>query len=497
MTKRKRQIVFLMTDSTRQDMLGCYGNPDMRTPCLDAIAENGIRYENAYSCQPVCGPARSAIFTGTYPHSNGSIANSVPLGDNVKTLGQRLRDNGIHTAYIGKYHLDGGDYFGLGRCPDGWDPEYWYDMRCYLEELDEQDRARSRNSAANRFGVDAEFTFGHRCADRALRFLGEYGQEDFFLTVSFDEPHDPALCPEPYASAYLDYEFPKSPNVWDTLEGKPEYQRLWAGENRFADRDAITLKAPYFLGCNSYIDTEISRIVECIHEKAPEALIIYTSDHGDGFQSHCLNGKGAAMYNEIARVPLLISGPGVPRGVVDAQPVSHINLAPMILEYMGLGLPALLEGNSLLPAVFDPTKRVNPYVVTEFTRYEIDHDGFGGLQMMRGIFDGRYKLVVHLLEDTDEFYDQESDPFEMKNRIGDDSCYEEKKRLHEALLEWMNRTRDPYRSYRWERRYWRKEAPAASWKDRGYTRQRENEEYEPRQLDYQTGLPMKEAVRIK
>ena len=136
-------------------------------------------------------------------------------------------------------------------------------------------------------------------------------------------------------------------------------------------------------------------------------------------------------------------------------------------------------------------------MVTEFTRYEIDHDGFGGLQMMRGIFDGRYKLVVHLLEDTDEFYDQESDPFEMKNRIGDDSCYEEKKRLHEALLEWMNRTRDPYRSYRWERRYWRKEAPAASWKDRGYTRQRENEEYEPRQLDYQTGLPMKEAVRIK
>lgn len=100
-------------------MLGCYGNPDMRTPCLDAIAENGIRYENAYSCQPVCGPARSAIFTGTFPHSNGSIANSVPLGDNVKTLGQRLRDNGIHTAYIGKYHLDGGDYFGLGRCPDG------------------------------------------------------------------------------------------------------------------------------------------------------------------------------------------------------------------------------------------------------------------------------------------------------------------------------------------------------------------------------------------
>ncbi len=497
MENRKKQIVLLMTDSTRQDMLGCYGNRDMGTPCLDAIAENGIRYDNAYSCQPVCGPARSAIFTGTYPHSNGSIANSVPLGDNVKTIGQRLSDHGFHTAYIGKYHLDGGDYFGLGRCPDGWDPAYWYDMKCYLEELSPEERRLSRKAETNRLGIEAEFTYGHRCASRAIRFLEEYGDGDFFLTVSFDEPHGPSLCPEPYASAFRDYEFPKLPNVWDTLEGKPEHQRIWAGRGRLADRDSLVIKAPDFLGCNSYIDSEISRIVDCIHKMAPDAMIIYTSDHGEGLGSHCLYGKGPVMYNEIARVPLLVSGPGVPKGVVDTQPVSHINLAPMILEYMGVPVPKLLEGGSLLPAVYAPGERINPYVVTEFTRYEIDHDGFGGLQMMRGIFDGRYKLVIHLLEDMDEFYDLDSDPYEMENRINDGSCYEEKKRLHGSLLAWMNQTRDPYRGYQWERRPWRKDAPQASWESTGYTRQRENEEYEPRQLDYRTGLPMKEAVRIK
>ena len=117
----KKQIILLMTDTTRKDMVGCYGNKKMFTPNLDALAQEGIRYENAYTCQPVCGPARSAIFTGTFPHSNGMVTNGVPLGANVKTIGQRLTDNGIKCGYIGKWHLDGGDYFGLGCCPEGWD----------------------------------------------------------------------------------------------------------------------------------------------------------------------------------------------------------------------------------------------------------------------------------------------------------------------------------------------------------------------------------------
>ena len=101
MTKRK-QVILLMTDTTRFDMLGCYGNSGMKTPNLDALAEDGIRFEHAYTCQPVCGPARSAIFTGTFPHSCGGFTNSYALGANVKTVGQRLRDKGIPTAYIGK-----------------------------------------------------------------------------------------------------------------------------------------------------------------------------------------------------------------------------------------------------------------------------------------------------------------------------------------------------------------------------------------------------------
>ena len=497
MAAHKRQIVLFMTDSTRQDMVGCYGNPDMHTPNLDALAGRGIRYDIAYSCQPACGPARSALFTGLYPHSNGSFTNCVPLGANVKTIGQRLSDNGIHAAYIGKWHLDGGDYFGLGVCPSGWDKEYWYDMRCYLEELTEEERIASRKKETSRHNIEAGFTFGHRCADRAIDFLQRYGEEDFFLTVSLDEPHDPGLCPEPYASMFDEYEFPKSPNVWDTLEGKPEYQKIWAGKNRESDRDRLKIKVPGFFGCNSFADAEIGRVLESIGSYAPDALVIYTSDHGDALESHCLYAKGPVMYNEIARIPLLIAGPGVPEGRVDGHPVSHINLPPMILEYMGIPIPRCFEGKSLLAEVYHPEIRTNDYVVTEFTRYEIDHDGFGGLQMMRAVFDGRYKLAVHLLDPVDEFYDQEQDPYEMRNLIWDETYNEEKVRLHRVLLDWMNATRDPFRGYQWEHRPWRKGLEAPTWGYTGYTRQREAEEYEPRQLDYDTGLPMENAVRRK
>src|SRR4051812_24462945 len=127
-----RQVIFIMTDTQRTDMLGCYGNADLKTPCLDRLAAEGLRFDKAYTCQPVCGPARAALFTGLYPHTNGAWGNSMAIGDNVKTLGQRLTDNGIHCGYLGKWHVDGSDYFGLGKCPPGWDKDYWYDMRMYL-----------------------------------------------------------------------------------------------------------------------------------------------------------------------------------------------------------------------------------------------------------------------------------------------------------------------------------------------------------------------------
>lgn len=525
----KKQIILIMTDTTRKDMLGCYGNKKMMTPNLDRLAQDGIRYENAYTCQPVCGPARSAIFTGTFPHTNGMVANCTAMGDNVKTIGQRLTDHGYHCGYIGKWHLDGSDYFGNGRCPAGWDERYWYDMRRYLEELTPEERVRSRKQeTAYSEDMTEEFTYAHGCTLRALAFLEEYKDQDFFLTVSYDEPHGPSLCPPPYNRMYEGVTFADSANYGDDLKKKPLMQSLWAGEN--INRTAEEINAPskklaLFLGCNTFVDYEIGKVLDKIRKSTPDAMVIYTSDHGEMLGNHRLYGKAAACYKEIANVPLIIRpgkkdgacGDGVRRmpvtgtafaggsagGIAGSMaagrtvyaPASHIDLAPTILEYMGVPVPKLMEGKSMLPQIREPGVRINDEVYTEFTRYETDHDGFGGLQMMRAVITDRYKLVINLL-DMDELYDMELDPEEMENRIADSAYREIRDGLHDRLLEHMDRTRDPYRGYQWACRPWRKDK-MPSWTNGGYTRQRENEEYEPRQLDYDTGLPMQEAVRKK
>jgi uncharacterized sulfatase len=500
MTKR-RQVVFIMTDTQRWDMLGCYEDNGLKTPCLDRLAEGGMRFEKAYTCQPVCGPARSAIFTGTFPHSNGSWGNTMPLGDTVKHLGQRLESAGIRSAYIGKWHLDGGDYFGMGRCPDGWDREYWYDMRNYLDELTPEDRQRSRVAETNRDGIDAGFTYAYRCSDRAMRFLDDHGNEDFLLTVSYDEPHHPFLCPEPYASMYKDYDFPKKPGFYDDLSNKPEHQRVWAGSNAGQsreERDGLSTSSPDYFGCHSFVDHEIGRVVDHVRKKAPNALIIFTSDHGDLLNYRGMSGKGPAAYDDITHIPLIVNWPGhVAEGSVCDHPVSHIDLTPTMLDYFRVPPSKVLEGKSLIPCFKDSSLRVNEYIFIEFGRYEIDHDSFGALQLMRCAYDGRYKLAINLLS-SDELYDLESDPGELENLIESAEYIGIRDRLHDRIVDWMNETRDPFRGDYWARRPWRKDSPAATWNFTNYTRQRDEDEgYEPRQLDYVTGLEMRAATRKK
>jgi uncharacterized sulfatase len=496
--KTTRKIILIMTDTQRTDMLGCYGNKGMLTPNLDRLASQGMLFRRAYTTQPVCGPARSGLFTGLYPHSNGSWANGMALGDNVKTVGQRLRDLGWLTAYIGKWHLDGGDYFGLGRCPDGWDSDSWYDMRCYLEEHGELDREWSRTADIMRKRtVTEDFTFGHRCSDRAIDFLRNHSENDFLLVVSYDEPHHPYVCPEPYASMYKDYVHPLRRNVMDALEDKPEHQRIWANQNARPDGEGHGIRHPDYFGCNSFVDHEIGRVLDEIDANAPDALVIYTSDHGDALGSHGLSNKGPAMYDEITRIPLIVRWPHViqPDSSCD-HPVSHIDIVPTIMESIGLPVPRLLEGKSLRPAFEDPRTRTNEAIFMEFGRYETDHDSAGGFQPVRAVFDGRLKLTVNLLT-SDELYDLDTDPEELVNLIDSADHQIMRDLLHDELLDWMNRTRDPFRGYYWERRPWRTDARPATWVYTGFTRQRENEEYEPRQLDYSTGLEMVEATRKK
>jgi uncharacterized sulfatase len=297
------------------------------------------------------------------------------------------------------------------------------------------------------------------------------------------------------------------PSHSDYLENKPEFQRVWAGKSLNTPIRTEGIKNQYYFGCNSFVDDEIGRVLEAALKYAPDAYIIYTSDHGDFLGTHQLSGKGPAAYDDIARIPFIISGPGIEHGSVSPHPVSHINIAPTVMEWMGIPVPDSMHGKSLTPQLADPDTRVNDYVFYGFGRYEADHDGFGGFQPMRVTFDGRYKLAVNLLS-TDELYDMDNDPYEMINLIENPVHSKARDRLHDALLTHQDETRDPFRGYYWEYRPWRKDAngndtgrtgkTGPTWHYTGMTRQRiEDEMYEPRQLDYDDGLPITEAVRRK
>lgn len=496
-----------MIDTQGANCVGCYtGNSALGTVNVDRLASEGLRFTSAYTCSPVCGPARSAIFTGLYPHSNGVLGNDMSPHLDIPTLGQRLSDAGFKTGYIGKWHLDGTDYFGDGRCPPGWDPEAWFDGRNYLESLpDDAARDLARRQLGPKevadYNITAEFTHAHRIADRARDFVLRHKDEDFLLVVSIDEPHVPAICPEPFVSAFDDFLLPV-PNANDPLDGKPGLQREWAKDSKdglsqcLVHADGMTrFRDPRYFGCNSYSDHEMGRVLSAIDAHVPEALVVYTSDHGDMFGSHGLAGKGPAMYEEITHVPLLVRWPGkVAAGGVTSSLASHIDLVPTFLDYFGVPIPPLLHGVSLLERFRHPGAAKDGAVFIEFNRYELDHDGFGSFAPIRCVLDGRYKLAIHLL-DVDELYDLETDPLELCNLIRAPEAVEIRDRLHRQLLDWMGRTRDPLRGPQWARRSW------GGWDEPPYggpTRPRPfDEAYFPKTLLYDTGRAINRFVYEK
>lgn len=492
----KRQAIFFLIDTQGANNVGCY-RPDLAlgTPSIDRLAAGGVRFDAAYTCSPVCGPARSALLTGLYPHSNGVLANDMAPHLDIPTLGQRLQSAGLPTGYVGKWHLDGGDYFGDGRCPPGWSQQYWFDGRNYLDSLpNDAARALSRRvlgpAEVAAHGITSEFTHAHRSANRAMEFIREHRRKDFFLVVSIDEPHHPWICPEPFVSAFEDFLFPV-PNADDPLRDKPRSQREWAehtahGSSHLRRRDGRAwLHHPRHFGCNSYSDFQVGRVLATIQEETPDALVVYTSDHGDMFGSHRLHGKGPCVYDEITRVPFIVCWPGVaPTNTLSHGPVSHIDVVPTFLDYFGLGVPDLLQGRSLLPQIHQPEHRTHARVFIEFNRFEVDHDGFGAFAPIRCVFDGRHKLAINLL-DTDELYDLAEDPSELRNLIGEPALAGVRDNLHAELIAWMNRTRDPLRGPHWSRRAWNGGDHHSTWG--GSTRPRPADEaWFPRSLLYDT-----------
>jgi len=433
MDNRRPNIVFVFSDQQRWDTLGCYGQPLDLTPNLDRMAGEGIRFEHAFTCQPVCGPARSCLQTGKYATEVGCFRNGIALLPGERTIAHLLSEAGYEVGYIGKWHLAStwgvpshepdASYKTSAIPPErrGGYKDFWlasdvleftshgYDGRMFDAEM----RA-------------VEFT-GYRVdcvTDFALDYLRTRdGERPFFLFLSFIEPH--------HQNDHGHYEGP---------EGSKERFKDFSVPGDLAGtagdwRDEY----PDYLGCINSLDRNVGRIRAELETLgfADDTLLIYTSDHGSHFRTRNSEYKRSCHEGSI-RVPLVATGPGFTGGGIPDGLVSLIDLPPTILAAAGVTPPPSMRGRplqELLAGAADWPEDV-------FVQISENHVG-------RAIRTKKWKYSVRApgkdgvrdscadLYEEDCLYDLEADPHERRNLAQDAAYADVRKSLRARLRQRM------------------------------------------------------------
>ncbi len=410
MTQRKvvtqsvKNVLFIMADQLRWDYLGCAGHPHIRTPHIDALADSGMRFSNAFVQGAVCGASRMSTYTGRYVRSHGSAWNFVPLSVTQKTIGDHVRPHGLRCAVVGKTHVEpdkkGASNLGMpedaietelalqgGFEPyerdDGiWPSGFRVEGNRYCDYLRAQGytsdnpwhdfansslgtdgaihtgwRMRWAREPARVHEVDSETPYMTR---RAMDFIREQGDLPWVLHLSYIKPHWPYVAPAPYHQMYdpsdvlpVQRHNAEREKVHPVVQGFQSY----APSQSFQDEGVRETVIPTYMGLISQIDDQIGVLMNFMREtgRDKDTLIVFTSDHGDYLGDHWL-GEKELFHDCITRVPLIVVDPRVSadktRGTVCRELVESIDLLPTFLDALNLPQPSeWLEGTSLLPLV--------------------------------------------------------------------------------------------------------------------------------------------------
>lgn len=416
---QRPNILFIMTDQQSAGMLSCTGNRWLQTPHLDRLAASGIRFENAYCCNPVCVPSRFSLQTGRYPSMIGMHQNDdekVPVPDAIRrhTLGNLFRNAGYETVYGGKVHLP---------------------------------------LAMN----DLESIGFHKLTDDSRQTLAEAGaafiQQDhprpFFLFTSFINPHDicymaindfrrsegkPAIdnidsrtCEavldearkHPDLDAFVAAHCPELPANHEIPAGEPEcitrkYVEARAFRNYIRQNwTAAQWRLHRWAYCRltERVDAEIGRLLDALDTAglSENTLVVFTSDHGDLDAAHKLEHK-SVLYQEAAHIPFIMRFPGVIPAAIDRTHLvsNGLDLLPTLCDFAGIPLPERYTGSSLRPlAVGQSVPNWRTHLVVES-------------QNGRMIRDDRFKYCLYDSGEPAEFLtDLKNDPGEMQNLVND------------------------------------------------------------------------------
>ncbi|MFX0070645.1 MAG: sulfatase-like hydrolase/transferase [Candidatus Hermodarchaeota archaeon] len=429
---KKPNIIFIFTDQQRHDTCGCYGQKLNVTPNLDKMAKDGVLFKNTFTCQPVCGPARSCIQTGKYAAETMCYRNGVALPLGEKTIAHYLSEAGYEVGYIGKWHLastvmaskeDIGENcnFMIKPIPEerrGGYKDFWL-ASDILEYTSHAYEGHLFNSDMNK----VEFN-GYRVdclTDFALEYLdSSTSEKPLFLFISYLEPHQQNdekrfVGPDGSKERFENYELPG-----DLKNTKGDWRENY----------------PDYLGCCHSIDVNLKRIQDKLDElhMTDNTILIFTSDHGCHFKTRNKEYKRSCHESSI-HIPLVIKGPGFEGGREITELVSLIDLPPTLLTMAGVNVPKDMRGHPIQKLINGTIykwpkevfvqiseSQVGRAIRTEKWKYSIKAPNKDGLLYARN--------EIYM---EDFLYDLENDLFERNNLVEDPKYQDIRNKLAERL----------------------------------------------------------------
>ncbi|MFX1359061.1 MAG: sulfatase [Promethearchaeota archaeon] len=422
----RMNVLFIITDQQRADMIGCSGNKIIKTPNLDRLAKDSVRFSSAFCVSGMCMPNRATLLTGYYPNVHGVRSNGINLPQNIPRITNTLVNRGYHTISIGKTHYQTwtprynpktksaedfqdwklknpkGDYFTHERFPlpyygfEEVDLVIGHGNACsghYLEWIEERDpKIAERIVKEYSTTIPAQEIFYESWVplelynttyiqNNTISFLeryanGNYGEKPFFLHCSFPDPHQPVSPPGEYRDMYKpeDMVLPENfhniknlynhPYLKQHLEHPPVRDSLLREETEENIRKFIALS----YGSVSLIDYAVGQILASLEKLglADNTMVIFTSDHGDYMGDHGLILKGISPFNGTLQVPLIWKVPSITKPAVSNVLISSVDLPKTILELLNIKeryRPPGMQGYDMTPVLKDPKKELRDCIL--------------------------------------------------------------------------------------------------------------------------------------
>lgn len=426
---QKKNVLFIVVDDLTTT-LGCYGNKAVLSPHIDALAKDGILFDNAYCNYAVCNPSRTSFLTGLKPETTTVMDNKTPLlsilGDKV-TLPALYKSNGYQTVSYGKiFHKSNKGYN---------DPKAWDIIKDYkTTKLGLTGKKRNMTNGALKWcrwlqaeGTDEDQEDGMIARD-AVKFLKSKREKPFFLALGFKKPHDPFNAPKKYFDYYpMDevkiHELPKD-WVSPTRLTLPSATKIF---DKFTDQDKKEFTRAYY-ACTTFMDAQVGKVIETLKETGEyeNTLIVFLSDHGYHLGEHNWWNK-VTLFEQGSNAPFIVSGNLVKhKGVKSNSMFEYIDIYPTLADFSNLNnTPNYIEGQSFKELLDAPNKPFRTEVRAVIKRGKI---------LGKSVKNKKWRYVQwDKGEVGEELYNQETDPLEYKN-LANDVSYSDIKKQMEKLL---------------------------------------------------------------